>query len=132
MREGAPLSRAAYENHVSIRTIRRYAGDALVQDRPGARIRVLDADPVPRHLLIPGMYGPREVEAKGLRTAREFAQYQAAVNRFLRGDRNALADWHGKKIAGIELITAGNTLKGLAQKDLLPHSFYRAFTGGAR
>lgn len=68
----------------------------------------------------------------GLKAASDFARYQAAINRFLRGDRNALADWHGKKIAGIELITAGETLKGLAQRDLLPHSFYRAFTGGAK
>jgi len=132
MREGAPISRAARENHVTVRTIRRYAGDALMQDRPGGRIRALGDDPVPRYLLIPGMHGPREVEAKGLKTARQFARYQAAVNRFLGGDRNALADWHGKKIAGIELITAGNALKSLAQRGLLPHSFYRAFTGGAR
>ena len=39
--------------------------------------------------------------------------------------------WHGKKIAGVELITAGRTLKGLAEKDLLPYSLYRSFSGGA-
>lgn len=132
VRGGASVSRAARENGLSFRTLRRRAGDALVQDRPGARIRAAKNDSLPRYLLIPGVHGPTEVEVRGAKTAREFAQYQAAVNRFLRGDRNALADWHGKKIAGIELITAGATLKSLAQRDLLPHSFYRAFTGGAR
>jgi hypothetical protein len=72
-----------------------------------------------------------EIEVRGSKVASEFAKYKAAVNRFLRGERNALADWHGKKIAGIELITAGNTLKGLAQRDLLPYSLYRSLSGGA-
>ena len=59
------------------------------------------------------------------------AKYKAAVNRFLAGDLNALAPWHGKEIAGVELITAGRTLKGLAQKELLPYSLYRSLAGGA-
>jgi len=132
MRHGTPMSRAAREHHVSVRTIRRYASDALVQVRPGGRISATKNDSLPRHLLIPGTHGPREIEARGLKAARQFARYQAAVNRFLRGDRNALAEWHGKKIAGIELITSGETLKSLALRELLPQSFYLAFTGGAR
>src|SRR6266436_2245693 len=123
MRHGASLSRAARENGVTRRTIRRYAGTALVQDRPGGRIRATKVDRLVRYLVIPGPDGPREISVRGSKTASQFARYKADVNRFLRGDRDALAAWHGKKIAGIELITAGNTLKALAQKDLLPHSF---------
>jgi hypothetical protein len=35
------------------------------------------------------------------------------------------------KIAGIELVTDRQTLKGLAQKELLPYSLYRSLSGGA-
>jgi hypothetical protein len=130
MRHGASLSRAARENGVTPRTIRRYAGTALVQDRPGGRIRATKTDRLVRYLVIPGPDGPREISVRGSKTASEFAKYKAAVNRFLRGDRNAMADWHGKQIAGIELITAGSTLKGLVDKGLLPYSLYRSFSGG--
>src|SRR5437764_8489557 len=96
VREGASVSRAARENGLSFRTLRRRADDALLQDRAGARIRATKDDHLPRHLLIAGSHGPREIEVRGLKAAREFARYQAAVNRFLRGDGNALAEWHGK------------------------------------
>src|SRR5277367_2698783 len=64
--------------------------------------------------------------AHGSKEASEIARYKAAVNRFLAGDTNALAPWHGKKIAGVELITDGRTLKGLSKNDLLPYSIYRS------
>jgi hypothetical protein len=130
MRRGASLSRAARENGVTPRTIRRYAGSALVQDRPGGRIRATKADRLVRYLVIPGPDGPREISVRGSKAASEFAKYKAAANRFLRGDRDALVAWHGKKIGGIELITAGSTLKNLADKGLLPYSLYRSFSGG--
>jgi len=131
MRRGASLSRATRENGVTPRTVRRYASAALVQDRPGGRIRATKSDRLIRYLVIPGPDGPREISVRGSKTASEFAKYKAAVNRFLRGDRDAMADWHGKKIAGIELITAADTLKGLAEKGLLPYSLYRSFSGRA-
>ncbi len=131
MRHGDTLSRAARDNGVSPRTMKRYAGTALVQDRPGTRIRATKADRLIRYLVVPGPDGPREISVRGSKPASEFAKYKGAVNRFLRGDGDALADWHGKKIAGVELITAGNTLKGLADKGLLPYSLYRSFSGGA-
>jgi hypothetical protein len=40
----------------------------------------------------------------GLSAARKFACYKAGVNRALAGERKALAKWHGKKIAGVELV----------------------------
>ncbi len=131
VRRGATLSRAARENGVTPRTIKRYVGGALVQQRPGGRIRATNSDRLLRYLVIPGLDGPREIAVRGSKTASELAKYKAAVNRFLRGDRDALAAWHGKKIAGIELITSGNALKGLAEKGLLPYSLYRSFSGGA-
>lgn len=131
MRRGSSIAQAARGNAVTIRTIKKYAGSALLQARPGGRIRATKSDRFARYLQIPGLHGPIEITARGSKEASEVARYKSAVNRFLRGERNALADWHGKKIAGVELITAGRTLKSLAEKDLLPYSLYRSLSGGA-
>lgn len=131
MRHGASISRAARDNSVTVRTMKRYVGSALSQDRRGAHIRATKSDRLVRYLEIPGPHGPIEITARGSKQATEIARYKAAVNRFLGGDLNALASWHGKTIAGVELITAGNSLKGLAQKELLPYSLYRSLSGGA-
>jgi len=131
MRRGDTLSRAARDNGVTIRTLKRYIGSALVQDRPGGRIRATKTDRLVRYLQIPGPDGPRDVTVRGSKTASQFAHYKAAINRLLRGDRNAMAAWHGRKIAGIELITDTKTLVEQARKDLLPYSIYRSLAGGA-
>src|SRR5438477_6271534 len=67
MRRGASISQAAQGNAVSPRTIKRYVGLALVQDRPGARIRATKSDRLLPYLQIPGRYGPVEVTARGSR-----------------------------------------------------------------
>jgi hypothetical protein len=131
MRHGALISHAARDNRVSQRTMKRYVGSALLQDRPGGRIRATKSDRFVRYFQIPGPHGPIDITAHGSKEATEAARYKAAVNRFLAGDLDALAPWHGKKIAGVELITAGPTLKDLAQKELLPYSLYRSLSGGA-
>jgi hypothetical protein len=125
MRKGASTSRAARENGVTLRTMKRYLGSALSQDRPGGRLRATKSDRLVRYLQIPGPHGPIEITAHGSKQASEIARYKAAVNRFLAGDSKALAPWRGRKIAGVELITDGPTLKGLTQNDLLPYSLYR-------
>jgi hypothetical protein len=130
MRHGTSASRAARENGVSLRTLKQYAGGALVQDRPGGRFRATKSDRLVRYLQIPGPHGPVEIKVRGSRAASEVARYKSAVNRFLGGDRHALAKWHGKKIAGVELITAGNILVDQADKGLLPYALYRSLSGG--
>jgi len=130
MRHGASPSQAARDNGVTLRTIKKYLGSALLQERPGGRIRVTKSDRSVRYLQIPGLDGPVEITAHGSKEATDAARYKAAVNRFLRGNLNALDPWHGKKIAGIELITDPDTLKGLAQDELLPYSLYRSLSGG--
>jgi hypothetical protein len=131
MRRGLTLSKAAKENKVSPRTIRRYAGAALIQKHVGARIQANKNDKLVRHLQIPGRLGPMDITVRGSAAASEFARYKGAVNRLLRGDANAMAEWHGKKIQGIELITSSATLIELAHKDLLPYALYRSLAGGA-
>ena len=131
MRHGSSISTAAHDNGVSQRTIKRYVGSALVQSRPGGRIRAAKSDRLVRYLQIPGPNGSIDITTHGSKQATAAAQYKAAVNSFLGGDLEALAPWHGKKIAGVELVTDGPTLKTLAQKELLPHSLYRSLSGGA-
>lgn len=131
MRHGSSPSQAARDNGVTLRTIKKYVGRALVQDRPGGRLRASKTDRLVRYVQIPGPFGPIEIKVRGSKQASDAAKYDAAVSRFLRGDLKALAPWHGKKIGSVELITAGPALKGLAQKELLPHSLYRALSGGA-
>ena len=131
MRHGASLSGAARENKVTARTIKRYAGAALMQDRRGGRIRATKSDRLVRYLQIPGHNGPIEISVRGSKAASEVANYKAAVNRFLRGDRNALAPWYGKKVAGIDLVTDPKILVDQADKGLLPYALYRSLSGGA-
>jgi hypothetical protein len=131
IRHGASPAEAARDNRVAIRTIKKYVGGQLLQDRPGGRIRATKSDRLVRYLQVPGLQGPVELNARGSKEASKVARYKAAVNRYLGGDLGALAPWHGKSIAGIPLITAGRTLKSLAQKELLPYSLYRSLSGGA-
>ena len=131
MRHGAPLAQAARDNGVTIRTIKKHVGSALLQDRPGGRLRATKNDRLVRYVQIPGQYGPIEIRVRGSKQASEAARFSAAVNRYLRGDLDALAPWHGKKIGGVEFITAGPSIKSLAQRELLPHSLYRALSGSA-
>jgi hypothetical protein len=131
MRRGASFSRAARDNGVTVRTIRRYVGSALLQDRPGGRIRAAKSDRLIRHLQIPGPDGPKDIAVRGSKSASKIANYKAALNRLLRGDRTAMAPWHGKKVAGIELITDPAILIEQARKEILPISLYRSLSGGA-
>src|SRR5438309_12074262 len=93
MRRGVTLSRAARETGVTPRTIRRYAGSALLQDRPGGRIRARKTARLLRYLQIPGPDGPRDITGRGTKAAGDFATYTAAIKPSLRGDRHALARW---------------------------------------
>ena len=42
-----------------------------------------------------------------------------------------MAQWHGKSIGGIELITDPKILVEQARKEMLPYSLYRSLSGGA-
>jgi hypothetical protein len=132
MRQGDTLSKAARDNGVTVRTIKRYVGSALIQDRPGGRIRATKNDRLVRYLQIPGSDGrPRDINARSSKAAGEFASYKADINRLRRGNRHAMDKWHGRKIAGIELVTDPKILIDQARKEILPYSLYRFLSGGA-
>lgn len=132
VRQGDSLSKAARDNGVTIRAVKRYVGSALVQDRPGGRIRATKSDRLVRYLQIPGRDGqPHDINVRGSKAASEVAAYKADINRLLRGDRHAMDKWHGRKIAGIELVTDPKVLIEQARKETLPYSLYRSLAGGA-
>jgi hypothetical protein len=131
MRDGESLSRAARDNGVTVRTVKRHVGSALVQDRSGGRIRASKSDRLVRYLQIPGPDAPRDIAVRGSKTASKFANYKASINRLLRGDRHAMDEWDGRKIAGIELVTDPKLLIEQARKEILPYSLYRSLSGGA-
>jgi hypothetical protein len=131
MRQGDSLAKAARDNGVTARTIKRYIGSALVQNRPGGRISATTSDRLVRYLQIPGPDGPIDINVRGSKLASKFAKYKAAVNRLLAGDRDALKSWRGKKLAGIPLVTDTKTLVEQEHQQMLPYSLYRFFSGGA-
>jgi hypothetical protein len=132
MRHGATFSQAARDNGITTQTMKKYVGSALVQDRAGGRIRATKSDRLVRYLQLPGLNGPIEIRARGSKVGSEAASYKADVNRRLAGDIHALDRWHGKKIAGVDLITDVRILKRLAQDEMLPYSLYRSLSGGGR
>jgi len=91
MRHGASTSEAARDNGVTLRTIKKYVGRLLVQDRSGGRLRASNTDRLVRYVQIPGPFGPVEIKVRGSKQASDAAKYDAAVSRFLRGDLKALA-----------------------------------------
>jgi hypothetical protein len=132
MRQGDSLWKAARDNGVTRRTIKRYVGSALIQDRPGGRVRAKKSDRLVRYLQIPGNDGrPKDITAPGSKAASEVASYKADINRLLRGDVHAMDKWRGKKIAGVELVTDPKILIEQARKEILPYSLYRSLAGGA-
>ncbi|HEY6251902.1 MAG TPA: hypothetical protein VI685_18235 [Candidatus Angelobacter sp.] len=132
MRHGDTLSKAARENGVTARTVKRYVGSALVQDRPGGRIHATKTDRLVRYLQIPGHDGqPQDINVRGPKAASRAAAYKADINRLLRGDRHVMDKWRGRKIAGVELVTDPKILIEQARKDQLPYHIYRSLSGGA-
>jgi hypothetical protein len=69
------------------------------------------------------------LQTRSSRERKQASQYLRDLGRYLRGQKNALAGWHGKRIAGVELVTAGRTIVAI-EPALSEFSLYRAFSGG--
>ncbi len=121
-----PLTRVARLHRVKVATIEDYFPVIKVNGRlqvrwSGRSLTVYLPDergyPVPLH-------------APSRRERKQASDYLRDVGRYLRGDRNALSKWHGKKIAGVDLVTEGRTLVAM-EPALSEFSLYRALNGGA-
>jgi len=123
------LSHAAKLQGVKPETIKKYLPRALKQSR--GRFQATKHDRYEATLYVPDRYGNAvPVTTRSSKERRQVSEYLRDLGRYLRGDRTALSKWHGKKIAGVELLTAGRTIVSI-EPALSEFSLYRAFNGGA-
>jgi hypothetical protein len=115
--ESKTLSSAARTEGTSVRTIRRLLHAALLQDRPGGRIRVKAGDPYSARVEILTATGPLTVTAHGSRERELAGRHRATVIRVLQGTEpvSSLKQFRRKKIGGHELLSNSDRLFILAE-----------------
>jgi hypothetical protein len=123
------LTHAAKLDGVKRETVKKYFPSALKESH--GTFRVTKSDRYAATLYIPDAHGNSvAVNTTSSKDRGALSQYLRDLGRYLRGDRDALAKWHGKKIAGVELLTAGRTIIAI-EPALSEFSLYRAFNSGA-
>ena len=130
--EGVSLTQASREFGLDPRVVRNRAGSALRKTRKG-RYVARPSDKLLRVLVIPTPGGLTEVALRGSETASKIAEYNAAVQKYLRtGDvsrlkkfrRMKLLDEKGKRI---KLVTDLAELQKLGSAGVLSfESLYRS------
>ena len=122
------LNRAAKLEGVKAETVKKNFPLAL--RKSGGKFRATESDRYQATLYIPDDHGnPVPIETRSWRVRQQASQYLRDLGRYQRGQKNALAKWHGKKIAGVKLVTAGRTIVAI-EPALSGFSLYRAFNGG--
>ena len=122
------LTHAAKLQGVKRETVKRYFPSALKEAH--GKFRVTKSDRYTATLYVPDARGNSvAVNTRSSKDRKALSRYLRDLGRYLRGSRNALASWHGKKIAGVELLTAGRTIVAI-EPPLSDFSLYRAFNGG--
>jgi hypothetical protein len=122
------LTHAGRLHGVKGETIKKYFPSAL--RKLNGRFRVTKGDRYAATLYVPDVQGNAiPVKTRSSREREELSQYLRDLGRYLRGNREALATWHGRKIGGVELVTAGRTIINI-EPALSDFSLYRAFNGG--
>jgi hypothetical protein len=123
------LSAATRLHGVKAETIRKYFPSEL--RKSGGSFRVRKSDRYSANIYLPDRNGNHVlVSTRSSKERKQASQYLRDLGRYLRGQKNALAKWHGKKIAGVELVTAGRTIAAI-EPALSEFSLYRAANGGA-
>ena len=122
------LTHAAKLEGVKASTIKKYFSSALKQS--AGRLHAKKSDRYSVTLHVPDSQGNSiEVKTHSSKEREALSHYLRDLGRYLRGKRDALAPWHGKKIAGVELVTDGRTLASI-EPALSEFSLYRASNGG--
>jgi len=123
------LSHAAKLEGVKPETVKKHFSSSL--RKIAGKFTVTKSDRYAATLYVPDAHGnPIPLTTRSSKERREASNYLRDLGRYLRGQKNALAGWHGKKIAGVELVTAGRTV--VAIEPVLPEfSLYRTLNGGA-
>ncbi len=123
------LTHAAKLEGVKPETVKKYFPSAL--PKSNGRFRVTKSDRFSETLYVPDVHGnPVAVKTHSSMEREQLSRYLRDLGRYLRGDKNALAPWHGRRIGGVELLTAGRTIIAI-EPALSDFSLYRAVNGGA-
>jgi hypothetical protein len=123
------LSRTARLEGIKPETVKKYFGAALTKS--GGTFKVTKSDRYSATLYVPDAHGNSvPIHTRSSKERSQISQYLRDLGRYLRGDHDALAAWHGKKLGGVELMTAGATIRGI-EPALSDFSLYRTFSGGA-
>lgn len=123
------LSHAARLEGVKPEVIKKYFPSAL--EKSNGKYRVTKSDRYRATLYVPDAEGNSVgVKTKSSKDREALGLYLRDLGRYLRGDLNALSAWHGKKIAGVELVTDSRALVAI-EPALSDFSLYRTFNTGA-
>ena len=123
------LSLAAKLEGVKPETVKKHFSSSL--RKVAGKFIATKSDRHSATLYIPDAHGnPVPLATRSSKERRQASNYLRDLGRYLRGEKNALAKWHGKKIAGVELVTAGRTVVAI-EPALSEFSLYRAVNGGA-
>src|SRR5580700_4005306 len=103
------LTRAAKMHGVKQETIKKRFPSAL--KKANGKFRATKSDRYSATLYVPDVDGNSiPVKTRSSREREELSKYLRDLGRYLRGNREALVKWRGRKIGGGELITAGRTI----------------------
>jgi hypothetical protein len=109
-------------------TVKKFFPSALKKSK--GRFHASKSDRYTAILYIPDAEGNAVAITTRLSREREEAgEYLRDLGRALRGDLTALSKWHGKKIAGVELVTDIRAIVAM-EPALSDFSLYRALNGG--
>ena len=109
--------------------VKKYFGPAL--EKVGGHFRASKSDRFREIMYVPDVHGhPVPVHTKSSKQRAQVSAFLRDIGRFYRGNTTALAGWHGKRIAGVELITSSRTLKSI-EAQLSDFAIYSTFNGGA-
>ena len=121
------LTHAAKLEGVKPDTVKRYFPKAL--EKFNGKFKATKSDRYTETLYVPDARGnPLAVKTRSSRDREALGQYLRDLGRYLRGDRDALARWRGRTIAGVELVTDERAIITI-EPALSDFSLYRALNG---
>lgn len=119
MRHGKSLSQAARLEHTTARTVRTQLGKQLRREHSG-RYKATTGDTLRRELTVFGPDGYVPVAVRSSRQAELASRHLIAILQFLRtGDRRFLQPFSGKQVGGVELLTAPDRIREVAEAGAL-------------
>jgi len=123
------LARAAKLHGVKQETIKKHLSSAL--KKKNGKFQVTKSDRYRATLYVPDADGNSvAVNTRSSKEREQLSRYLRDLGRYLRGNREALSTWEGKKIGDLVLVTDGRTLKAI-EPALSDFSLYRSLNGGA-